>query len=154
MTGEAQDLRGKHKANKVKLALTPTRPQTLPLPSPRCTLALRRPWATGTPAPPAVRSAFQWCLFSGCAHLCEAPRTAAQLCPLACGKEYKLQGVGHGLWVSHVSPRLGLWCVPDMATRAGPLEAGPEVGEVPGAEGPIFGSIELGKKVGGEVGWS
>lgn len=46
-------------------------------------------------------------------------------------------------------PRLGL--VPDMATGTGPLEARSEMVEVTRAEGPILGSIELSKKVGGEV---
>lgn len=157
MTREAQDLQEKPKANKVRLAPMPTgrnpRP-ALPLPSPPSTLALQRRWAIGTPAPPAVQSALQCCLSSGCGHPCAAPRTAAQLCPLTCGQEYKLQEVGRGLWVFLVSPWLGLWCIPDVATRAGPLEARPEVGEVPGAKWPIFGSIKLSKKVCGEVRWS
>lgn len=152
LTGEAQDLQGDTQGKQGQAALKPLTPVP-PVPSPLCTPALRWLWATGTLAPPAAQSARQCCLFSDRGSRPAAPRTAAQLCLLVCGQEYKLQGA---LWPLGVPPGscLRLWCVPDMTARAGPLEAWPEVVEVSGAEGAIFGSIKLSEKVSVEVWWS
>lgn len=122
-------------------------------PSPLRTQAPRRPWATGTPAPPAARSALP-CWRPAGPGLSAAPRTAAQRHPLAYGEEAGRQKGGlQGLGESPCAQaRLGL--VPDMAARTGPLEARSETVQVMGAEGPIHGGIKLSKKVGGEVRWS
>lgn len=67
------------------------------------------------------------------------------------GKKQGVSGGPPGSGGLSSGPCRGL--VPDMAAGTGPLEARSEMVEVPGAERPILGSIELGKKMGGEVGW-
>lgn len=140
---------GGKKARPTHLDLQALTAHTRPWPSPLCTRAPRSPWATDTPAPRAARSALP-CWWSTGPCLSAAPRTTAQLHPLACREEaeHQMGGLGDSGSLSS-GPCLGL--IPDMATGTGPLEARSEMVEVTGAEGPILGSIKLGKKVGGEV---
>lgn len=125
----------------------------LSLPSPPYTQARRCPGATDTPAPRAAQSAFPWWLSADPDCLSAAPRTAARLCPLACGKEDRHQKVHLGN-SDGLSSGPGLGLIPNMATGTGPLEAWSKVVEVSGTEGPILGGIKLGEKVRGEVRWS
>lgn len=78
-------------------------------PSPPCTRVLTRPWATDTPALRAARSALP-CWWSGGPGRSAAPRTAAQLPPLACREEAGHQTGDCGAQgVSTQAPALGLY---------------------------------------------